>query len=79
MYIDFNQMKQEIDSFVEQGNTRLRAENLWLESKGVGRLEKRQELDKEVEHFVITSPEYWDYVQLLRRYFTWRYNVTRNG
>jgi len=65
-------MQSEIDSFKVEGEPRVRSECLWLESQGVIRLEKRMEMDVEVEKMVITSPKYWEYVKLLKAFTYWK-------
>jgi len=70
MYIDYNQMKKELEGFranlLKEGQDIVRAEWLWLESQGVGRLEKRKENEIEVEKFVITNPgEFWKMTEQL--------------
>ena len=74
MYTDYKQMQSEIDANIAQGNSRLRAEWLWLENQGVGKLEMRKENDIELEKFVISnSNEFWKATENLNSYFRWRY------
>ena len=78
MYIDFNQMKQEIDSYMrpegKEGLERTRAEWLWIEHQGAGKLEKRIEGGIEVEKFVLWSTdEFLKAMENLRNYSKWRY------
>lgn len=73
MYTDYKQMQSEIDSYMKD-NSRLRAEWLWIENQGVGKLEKRMEGDVEVEKFVVwNASEFWKATQTMNGYYKWRY------
>ena len=78
MYTDYKQMQSEIDSYIrpenKEGLERVRAEWLWMENQGAGRLEKRIEGGIEVEKFVISSVEgFLNATKTLQGYSKWRY------
>jgi len=70
---EFKTMSDELQAFKE-GNTISRAEHLWLESKGAGKLEKRIEFEVEVEKFVV-SPTFFEYAQKLKQWYNYRNKI----
>ena len=78
MYIDYKQMQAEIDSYMrpenKEGLERTRAEWLWIENQGAGKLEKRMEGNEEVEKFVVwNTDEFLKATENLRNYSKWRF------
>ena len=74
MYPDYKQIQSKIDSFRVEGEPRVRAEWLWMETQDAGRLEKRKEGDVEVEYFTVTSADnFLKATRVLQGYFKWRY------
>jgi len=70
---EFHAMSYELDKFKEN-NSISRAEHLWLESKGAGKLEKRMEFDVEIEKFVV-SPTFFEYAQKLKQWYNYRSKI----
>ena len=70
---EFKIMSYELDKFKEN-NSISRAEHLWLESKGAGKLEKRIEFEVEVEKFVV-SPTFFEYAKKLKQWYNYRSKI----